>query len=101
MCFNLHQGSDKGSKSKLDHQVLIGFALETQDELNYAQKKMDNKNLDFIVLNSMNDKGAGFKKDTNKVTLISKDNKLTPFDVKPKREVAKDILQYIIKEIHV
>jgi phosphopantothenoylcysteine decarboxylase/phosphopantothenate--cysteine ligase len=53
------------------------------------------------VLNSLNDKGAGFKMDTNKVTLISKDNKLTPFDVKPKREVAKDILQYIIKEIHV
>ena len=83
------------------NKYLVGFALETHNEIENAKTKLNKKNLDLIVLNSLNDKGAGFKKNTNKVTLISKDNKLTPFDVKPKREVAKDILQYIIKEIHV
>lgn len=82
-------------------KYLVGFALETQNEIENAKRKLNKKNLDLIVLNSLNDKGAGFKTDTNKVTLISKDNKITPFDVKPKREVANDILQYIIKEIHV
>ena len=52
------------------------------------------------MLNSLNDKGAGFKGDTNKITLITKDNKILPFEVKPKTEVAKDILEHIITHIH-
>ncbi len=83
------------------NKYLVGFALETQNELENAKTKLKKKNLDLIVLNSLNDKGAGFKSDTNKITLITKDNKITPFDVKPKREVANDILQHIIKELHV
>ena len=82
-------------KSKLDHQVLIGFALETHDELNHAQKKLDKKNLDFIVLNSMNDAGAGFAKDTNKVTIIEKNGKNHTFDTKSKKEVSKDIVNLL------
>jgi len=82
-------------------KYLVGFALETENELENAKTKLKKKNLDLIVLNSLNDKGAGFKTDTNKVTLISKDNKVLPFQVKPKKEVATDILQYIIKQIHV
>jgi phosphopantothenoylcysteine decarboxylase/phosphopantothenate--cysteine ligase len=82
-------------KSKLDHQVLIGFALETHDELNHAQKKLDKKNLDFIVLNSMNDVGAGFAKDTNKVTIIEKNGKKHTFDTKSKKEVSKDIVNLL------
>ena len=83
------------------NKYLVGFALETQNELENAKTKLKKKNLDLIVLNSLNDKGAGFKSDTNKVTLISKDNKVVPFDVKPKSEVANDILQHIIKDLHV
>ncbi len=81
-------------------KFLVGFALETENELENAKTKLKKKNLDLIVLNSLNDKGAGFKTNTNKVTLISKDNKIYPFEVKPKREVAIDILQHIIKQIY-
>ncbi|MFK5983345.1 MAG: bifunctional phosphopantothenoylcysteine decarboxylase/phosphopantothenate--cysteine ligase CoaBC [Flavobacteriaceae bacterium] len=88
-------GGIKGDK------YLVGFALETENELENAKTKLKKKNLDLIVLNSLNDKGAGFKTDTNKVTLISKDNKVFPFEVKPKKEVAQDILQYIINQLHV
>ena len=79
----------------------MGFALETQNELENAKTKLKKKNLDLIVLNSLNDKGAGFKSDTNKITLISKDNKIVSFNVKLKKEVANDILQHIIKELYV
>ncbi len=82
------------------HQYLVGFALETENEEANAKIKLKKKNLDLIVLNSLRDEGAGFKTDTNKVTLISKNNKVLPFSVKPKSEVAKDILEYIIEEIH-
>ena len=82
-------------------QYLVGFALETENELENAKTKLKKKNLDLIVLNSLRDKGAGFKGDTNKVTLINKDNKIVPFEVKPKTEVARDILEFIIDEIHV
>ncbi|MFC7358568.1 bifunctional phosphopantothenoylcysteine decarboxylase/phosphopantothenate--cysteine ligase CoaBC [Jejudonia soesokkakensis] len=82
------------------HQYLVGFALETENEVENAKTKLKKKNLDLIVLNSLNDKGAGFKGDTNKITLIGKDNKTIPFKVKPKTEVAKDILEHIIKHIH-
>ena len=83
------------------NKYLVGFALETQNELENAKTKLNKKNLDLIVLNSLNDKGAGFKLDTNKITLISKDNKIATFKVKTKKKVANDILQHIIKELHV
>ena len=83
------------------NKYLVGFALETQNELENAKTKLNKKNLDLIVLNSLNDKGAGFKLDTNKITLISKDNKTATFKVKTKKKVANDILQHIIKELHV
>ena len=83
------------------NKYLVGFALETQNELENAKTKLKKKNLDLIVLNSLNDKGAGFKSDTNKITLISKDNKIVSFNVKLKEEVANDILQHIIKELYV
>ncbi len=82
------------------NQFLVGFALETQNEEENAKMKLKKKNLDLIVLNSLRDEGAGFKSDTNKITLISKDNKVIHFPVKPKKEVAKDILEYIIDKIH-
>ncbi len=81
-------------------QLLVGFALETENELENAKTKLKKKNLDLIVLNSLNDKGAGFKTDTNKITLITKDNKVIPFSVKPKTEVANDILKHIIQQLH-
>ena len=76
---------------KRDGQVLVGFALETNDELAHAQEKMMRKHFDFIVLNSLNDKGAGFQHDTNKVTIISPQGK-KDFELKPKTEVAHDIV---------
>lgn len=79
-------------------QFLVGFALETENEEENAKLKLKKKNLDLIVLNSLRDKGAGFQADTNKITLITKDNKVLPFPVKPKKEVAKDILEYIIEQ---
>ena len=82
------------------HQYLVGFALETQNEEENAKLKLKKKNLDLIVLNSLRDKGAGFKTDTNKITLITKDNKVLPFAVKPKKEVATDILHHIIEQLH-
>ncbi|MBI6116462.1 bifunctional phosphopantothenoylcysteine decarboxylase/phosphopantothenate--cysteine ligase CoaBC [Salegentibacter maritimus] len=80
---------------KKTHQKLIGFALETNNELVHAREKLLKKNLDFIVLNSMNDAGAGFKKDTNKVTLVYKDSEKA-FDLKSKAEVAADIINEIV-----
>lgn len=77
------------------HQKLIGFALETNEEEVNARKKLEKKNLDFIVLNSLRDKGAGFKEDTNKVTIIYPDRKVK-FDLKSKRAVALDILKEVI-----
>ena len=82
-------------ESKTKQQILVGFALETHDELNHAQKKLDKKNLDFIVLNSMNDAGAGFAKNTNKVTIIEKNGKNHTFDTKSKKEVSKDIVNLL------
>jgi phosphopantothenoylcysteine decarboxylase/phosphopantothenate--cysteine ligase len=80
---------------KTDGQVLAGFALETNDEEKNAFEKLQRKNLDFIVLNSLNDEGAGFKKDTNKITIIDRDGQKTAFGLKSKEEVAKDICQKI------
>ena len=83
-----------------DKQFLVGFALETENELDNAKRKLIKKNLDLIVLNSLNDQGAGFRLDTNKVTLITRDNKVIPFGVKPKKEVANDLIQHIIEQLH-
>ncbi|MFD2823887.1 bifunctional phosphopantothenoylcysteine decarboxylase/phosphopantothenate--cysteine ligase CoaBC [Lacinutrix iliipiscaria] len=81
-------------------QYLVGFALETNNELENAKAKLKKKNLNLIVLNSLNDKGAGFKKETNKVTLIDAEDKVTEYELKSKADVAKDILNVIIKEVH-
>ncbi len=79
-------------------QLLVGFALETENEVENATAKLDKKNLDFIVLNSLRDKGAGFKEDTNKIKIISKTNSLD-FALKPKQEVAKDIILQVIERL--
>lgn len=78
-------------KMKQPHQRLIGFALETCDELAHAQVKRERKNFDFIVLNSLNDKGAGFRCDTNKITILDASG-ATPYPLKSKQEVASDII---------
>ena len=80
-------------------QILIGFALETNDEIVNAKKKLKDKNLDFIILNSMNDDGAGFKHDTNKITIIDNNNKLHKFELKSKQDVADDIINYLIDKL--
>jgi phosphopantothenoylcysteine decarboxylase/phosphopantothenate--cysteine ligase len=84
---------------KSKKQLLVGFALETTDEQANAFSKLKRKNLDFIVLNSMNDQGAGFGYDTNQITLIDKDNNQSVFELKSKTEVAADIVVRIIAEI--
>jgi phosphopantothenoylcysteine decarboxylase/phosphopantothenate--cysteine ligase len=83
-------------KSKPKNQILVGFALETKDEQKNAKDKLIRKNLDFIVLNSLNDKGAGFNHDTNKITIIDKNNKVEEYELKSKSEVATDIFNKII-----
>lgn len=79
------------------HQILVGFALETENEVDNAQGKLAKKNLDLIVLNSLQDKEAGFQKDTNKITLLSKTHEMVAYQAKNKSEVAKDILNFIIE----
>jgi len=82
-------------KLKTEKQLLVGFALETQDEKSNALEKMRRKNLDFIVLNSLKDDGAGFGVDTNKITILTKDNNAIDFQLKMKTEVARDIVDQI------
>ncbi|NJW51462.1 bifunctional phosphopantothenoylcysteine decarboxylase/phosphopantothenate--cysteine ligase CoaBC [Salinimicrobium oceani] len=78
------------------NQVLVGFALETENEEENAAGKLERKNLDFIVLNSLNDQGAGFKSETNKIKILFRNGTLKAFDLKSKKEVAQDILTEII-----
>ncbi|SDE09648.1 phosphopantothenoylcysteine decarboxylase / phosphopantothenate--cysteine ligase [Pedobacter soli] len=85
-----------GQAKKAD-QILVGFALETNDEENYAKGKLEKKNLDLVVLNSLNDKGAGFKSDTNKITIFNRALERTVFEMKSKTDVAKDICSAILK----
>lgn len=85
-------------KIKALGQKLIGFALETNDEQKNALGKLERKNLDFIVLNSLNDAGAGFRHDTNKITIIDRQGKVE-FPLKPKTEVAGDIVEFIIHHL--
>jgi phosphopantothenoylcysteine decarboxylase/phosphopantothenate--cysteine ligase len=82
-------------KQKKNGQLLIGFALETEQEKNNALKKLESKNFDMIVLNSLNDKGAGFGHDTNKITIIHRNQQEQHFDLKDKKAVANDIVQAI------
>ena len=80
---------------KKDDQLSVGFALETQNELVHARDKLQKKNFDLVILNSLNDKGAGFKHDTNKITMIDKDNNIREFELKAKELVAIDILNKV------
>ena len=82
-------------------QVLVGFALETRDERAYALGKLQTKNADLIVLNSAKDKGAGFGVDTNKITIFSKDGQEWSYEQKPKQQVAKDIVDQVVKLLYV
>lgn len=84
---------------KKENQLLAGFALETDNELENATRKIKKKNLDFIVLNSLNDKGAGFAHQTNKVTIIDKHNNQQIFELKSKEDVALDILNYLKEKL--
>lgn len=80
--------------AKKRRQIVVGFAMETEKEVEHARAKLHKKNLDFIVLNSLRDKGAGFKADTNKVKIID-ENQVKDFELKPKLEVAQDIVSFI------
>lgn len=86
--------------TKTNGQILVGFALETNNEKENAIKKLQSKNADMIVLNSLNDAGAGFGHDTNKITIFDKTGKEYPFEIKSKKEVASDIVNTIIKLLH-
>ena len=85
------------ARKKDPNQFVVGFALETQNELENAKNKLKEKSLDMIVLNSLNNKGAGFENDTNKITIIDRDNQVIDFKLKEKSEVAKDIISNIVK----
>ncbi len=86
-------------KEKKPHQLLVGFALETNDEILHAQDKLVRKNFDFIVLNSLNDKGACFRCDTNKITIIERQGE-TPYPLKGKKEVSEDIIDKLASILH-
>ena len=85
---------------KKNGQILVGFALETTNEKEYALKKLENKNADLIVLNSLNDEGAGFGFDTNKITIFEKSGQQLAYERKPKQQVAKDIVDRIVNLLH-
>lgn len=87
-------------KIKHNGQVMVGFALETEQEHANALKKLESKNFDLIVLNSLNDHGAGFGFDTNKVTIIDRKKQPQVFELKSKKEVAQDIVEAIIQKVH-
>lgn len=80
------------------HQILVGFALETNNELENAKGKLERKNLDLIILNSLQDSDAGFQKNTNKITIIPQNGEYISYEAKNKSEVAKDILNFIIEK---
>jgi phosphopantothenoylcysteine decarboxylase / phosphopantothenate---cysteine ligase len=88
-------------RTKTKKQVLVGFALETDNEVENALKKLHAKNLDFIVLNSMKSKGAGFGHDTNKVSIINRNGTQTNYQLKSKQEVALDIVNNIMEIVNV
>ena len=85
-------------KDKKSNQVFVGFALETNNETENALKKLESKNFDMIVLNSLQDAGAGFAHDTNKISIMTREGKRIDFGLKSKKDVAEDIVQTILKE---
>jgi phosphopantothenoylcysteine decarboxylase/phosphopantothenate--cysteine ligase len=87
-------------ENKRAGQLLVGFALETHREKEHALEKLHGKNADMIVLNSLNDPGAGFRHDTNKITIFDREGLQYDFDTKPKDAVARDIVQLIIRKLH-
>lgn len=87
-------------EKKYNGQLLVGFALETTNEKENALKKLESKNADLIVLNSLNDEGAGFGHDTNKITIFEKGGNEIVYDRKPKQQVAKDIVDRIVNMLH-
>jgi phosphopantothenoylcysteine decarboxylase/phosphopantothenate--cysteine ligase len=88
-------------QQKKPGQLIVGFALETENEKANAEKKLTSKNFDLIVLNSLRDEGAGFATDTNKITIIDKQNRSKEFPLKSKKEVARDIVNAIIENLPV
>lgn len=86
-----------GAIGKIKNGISVGFALETSNEIENAKEKLSRKNLDMIVLNSLQDKGAGFAGDTNKVTIIFSDGNMIPYSLKSKSEVAMDIVENVLK----
>lgn len=84
-------------EQKRNDQVIVGFALETENEREFALEKLKKKNADMIVLNSLKDEGAGFGLDTNKITIFDKSGATFNFELKTKQEVAKDIVDTIIQ----
>lgn len=91
--------SELGKRKKVG-QVIVGFALETSNELENAKDKLRRKNLDFIVLNSLNDAGAGFNHDTNRIRMIDSAMNTQEFDLKSKTDVAKDIVHVIVEHLN-
>ncbi len=87
-------------KMKKNNQFIAGFALETDNEQKNAKKKLQQKNLDMIVINSLKDKGAGFNSKTNKITILDNNNRVTRYDLKEKNIVASDVVDYISKSIN-
>jgi phosphopantothenoylcysteine decarboxylase/phosphopantothenate--cysteine ligase len=87
-------------KLKHNGQLIVGFALETEQEQQHALKKLESKNFDFIVLNSLNDQGAGFGHDTNKISIIDRQQKIRSYELKSKKEAADDIVSTIVEKIH-
>ncbi len=86
-------------KRKSANQLFVGFALETEQGVEYAQEKMQKKNMDLMVLNSLQDEGAGFGTDTNKVTMMDQTGKMEKYELKPKAQVATDLIGRVIKMI--
>jgi phosphopantothenoylcysteine decarboxylase / phosphopantothenate---cysteine ligase len=84
-------------KIKSEKQILVGFALESQNELENALLKLKKKNLDMVVLNSLKEAGAGFGYDTNKITILTRDEKIHSYELKHKNEVAADIVNRMIE----
>ena len=97
MCITLRRTRDIAAElgAHKDGRLLVGFALETHDEQAHAEAKLEKKNFDFIVLNSLNDPGAGFRHDTNKITIISRTDSVV-YPLKSKKEVAADIVDRLV-----
>ena len=87
-------------EQKKNGQILVGFALETTNEKEYALSKLKTKNADLIVMNSLNDKGAGYGVETNKVTIFEKNGNEIAYETKPKQQVARDIVDRIVNLLH-